>query len=412
MSVGILAGPSPIRRPRCGLTLVAEDCQSLKFAGKYADVEALNSGEVQLMQPVIDKLTRSRVAAMAPPSREVAFVFGANGFVGAHLVARLVREPGIERVIAAARPSATQTVQQRFAQTLHDYRIGEIDRSKIDLVEATPTQTYFGLPLRQYQALRADVDLIFNCASSTDYSASYLELRDDWVKSLLRVLQFSIDAKRKHLTYIGSVGAYFYRKPADFRRPDSWWYSGYAQMKWVNGQLLRWLARDDTFSVTLCESPYVLGATDVGLDPGRHYSWWRIIEIARSVGLIWQGPGMNYVPVDVLVDVLTQNASADSPMHRVLPCNPDPYSNELIAELLGVDVVHWSEFMGAVSERISVRHARTVLSANIDELVRIVNAPGALLPVGYDTSWCDNRRLYAMYLKNIAFRDVRRTVAA
>ncbi|MGY1984090.1 SDR family oxidoreductase [Nocardia gipuzkoensis] len=403
-------GPAALGVSPRDLSVIAEDCPSLRFVGRCADIEALNHGDRSKLRPIVDEATNIRVAAMAPPGREVALVLGGNGFVGAHLVARLTREPGIRKVLAAVRSSAEHTVEQRFDQTVRRYRIGEIDRDKVELVEATPTLARFGLPVERYRKWSEEVDLVFNTASSTDYSASYLALRDDWTKSLLRVLQFSVDAKRKHVTYMGSVGSYFYREPADFQRPDSWWYSGYTQMKWVNGALLRWLACSDTFSVTLCESPYVLGATDVGLDPGRLYSWWRIIEIARSAGLIWDGPGMNYAPVDFLVDVLALNASSKSPLWHILPCNPIPYHNELLAELLDLELVDWDQFMDAVSRKISVRHAHSVLSSNIDQLVRLVNEPGAVLPNGYDSSWCDNRRLYSLYLRNIDFRDVRRKV--
>src|SRR5262249_32772476 len=158
-----------------------------------------------------------------------------------------------------------QSPEQRLAQTLTRYQAAEFDRAKVEVLDADPTRTHLGLSARQYQTLAEEVDLVFSCASSSDYSDSYLDLRDDWVKGLLRLLHLPVQAGRKPLTYLGSIGSSFSQHPADFVRPDSWWYSGYAQMKWVNGQLLRWLARDGAFSVTLCEAPYVLGSTTVGL---------------------------------------------------------------------------------------------------------------------------------------------------
>jgi thioester reductase-like protein len=174
----------------------------------------------------------------------------------------------------------------------------------------------------EYADLAHTVGSIYNCASSTDYTDSYLDLRNDWVLSLLRMLEFSVTSSRKHLTYLGSIGAHLYQKPDDFRRPDSWWYSGYAQMKWVNATLLGWLSESETYSVTLCEAPYVLGSTGNGLDPGRVYTFWRIVELAIAVGAIWDGPGMNYIPVDVLCDVMATNTSARRPQARLVPSNP------------------------------------------------------------------------------------------
>jgi nucleoside-diphosphate-sugar epimerase len=388
------------------LAVLSEDCPSLRFAGKFADIEALNRGDTAVLRPFVDATTRVRVSRMADPGTEVALVLGGNGFVGAHLVARLSRAANISKVIAAVRHSAQQTGEEKLEQTLRQYRIANVDRDKIEVIDATPTQTMFGLQVERYRQLSEDVDMLFDCAGSTNYSASYRELRDDGFKSLLRVLQFSIESKRKHVTYMSSVGAYFYRGVADFRRPDSWWYSGYSRMKWVNSAVLRWLALDGLFAVTLCEAPYVFGATDIGLDPGRLYSWWRIVEIARSIGMIWDGPGMIYAPVDVLTDVLVLNALAPDRLIRLVPCNPVPYHNRMLAELLGVELVSWSRFMDAVSRGTSAQRVGSLLSSNIDELVRIVNQHGPLLPAGSDVSWCDNRRLYAMYLSNLDFRDV------
>jgi nucleoside-diphosphate-sugar epimerase len=301
-----------------------EDCPSLKFGGKLADIAALRHGDRTALCPTLDNTTRNRLSKMLPPGREVALVLGGNGFVGIHLVARLSREPGLRKVLATVRATPGCTPEQRLKQALARYKITDLNLNRVTLVDVDPTKAMFGLSTERYIALTEEVDMVFNCASSSDYTTSYLELRDDWVKSLFRILQFSIEAKRKHVTYMGSISAYFYQNPSDFHRPNSWWYSGYAQMKWVNGELLRWLARDGSLSVTLCEAPYVFGSTKVGLDPGQHYSWWRIIEIARSIGLIWDGAGMNYTPVDILVEVLTINALLDKPLSRLLPRNPEP----------------------------------------------------------------------------------------
>lgn len=399
-------------RSRADIVTLAEDCPALRFSSKFADIVALGCGRAGLLSPVFDRRATGSVAPSRGGGREVALVLGANGFVGTHLVAALTRQPGIRKVYAAVRSTPDLAGGARLQATLTRYRIHDIDLDKIVPTPADLTKRNFGLADDEYTRLLEDTDFVFSCASSTDYSRSYLELRNDWVLSLLRVLQFSVERRRKHLTYLGSVGASFYRNPSDFRRPDSWWYSGYCQMKWVNGALLRALFDVDDVSVTLCEAPYVLGSTAVGLDPGRHYSWWRLIDLAATAGAIWKGPGMNYIPVDVLAEVVANNALADGPLNYLLPCNPIGYHNTLFADLLDLDLVEWPDFVRLVSHRISPRYQDTLLSSNVDALIRIVNEPGPTLPRGHDPSWCDNRRLFGMYLRNIDFRaSSRREVA-
>ncbi|MGN7131824.1 SDR family oxidoreductase [Rhodococcoides corynebacterioides] len=381
------------------------DAPSLLFPRKYADIAALSAGDAMLLRPVLDPATADAVADMPEPRHEVALVFGANGFVGAHLVAELSTRDDVTTVYAGVRGSADVPAADRFEETVARYDITEIDRSKITVIEAVPTRTRFGLDEATFVHLRETVDQVFNSASSTDYDATYLDLRRDWFESLLRVVQFTLESRRKHLTYMGSIGAFLYCNPEDFLRPDSWWYSGYCQMKWINGRLLRWLNADALASVTLCESPYVLGSTTVGKDPGRVYSFWRAIELGNSVGALWDGPGMNYAPVDVLTQVLADNALADSPLAYLVPSNPEPYSNAVLADVLGLDLVPFDEFVRRVNQHIPPARTAALLGSDVNDLIRRSNAP-SVLPAGTDTSWWDHTALFTKYLAHIEFRDV------
>lgn len=81
--------------PETDLAVLTEDCPTLKFRGRFADIEALSAGDSTRLLPIVDETTPIRTAEMASPGREVALVLGSNGFVGAHLAARSTREPGI-----------------------------------------------------------------------------------------------------------------------------------------------------------------------------------------------------------------------------------------------------------------------------------------------------------------------------
>jgi len=115
-------------------------------------------------------------------------------------------------------------------------------------------------------------------------------------------------------------------------------------MKWVNGSIIETIAKDALLAVSLCEAPYIFGSTTRGVDPGLVYTYWRILEIAKSIKTMYAGPGMNYCPVDVLVGVLAVNALARRPLGHLRPCNVEPYDNELLATLLGCSLASWDEF--------------------------------------------------------------------
>jgi nucleoside-diphosphate-sugar epimerase len=398
-----LAGrPAPPPARRSGApSLLSPEFPHVRFAGKFADVEALSRGDAEALQPSLEAGMADRWSGYVRPAAASALVIGGNGFVGAHMVAHLSTLPQVASVSALVRNDGTDG-RERLDATLRKYQVSAVDWSKIEVIEGSPTMPRFGLPERAYCDLADAVDLVFNCASSTDYSVGYLDLRSDWVLSLLRLVEFCGDRRPKHLTYLGSVGRFFYQEPHDFARPDSWWYSGYAQMKWVNAQLLISLAAQG-MPVTLCDTHYVLGSTTLGLDPGRTYSLWRVLELTKALGVIWDGAGMNYVPVDVLVGSVTANSLAASPLTRMLPRNVEAYRTSLWAAGLGIDVVPWKLFVAEVQERAS-RVMGSLFSSDIDRLVGIVNRPEAVFPPDWSFSWPTNEDLFDLYFSRIGFR--------
>jgi nucleoside-diphosphate-sugar epimerase len=383
------------------LSLLAPEFPSVHFAGKFSDIEALNKGDAKALRPTLETYAGSKWSCIQPPSERNALVLGGNGFVGGHLVAHLSTRPEIRKVWALVRADG-MSPRDRLAATLSKYQVSDVDWSKIEVIEGTPTAPIFGLPGGTHAELSETVDLVFNCASSTDYSVGYLALRSDWVLSLLRLIEFCANGKAKHLTYLGSTGRFFYQEPQDFARPDSWWYSGYAQMKWVNAQLLISLGAQG-LPVTLCDTHYVLGSTTIGLDPGRTYSLWRVLELVKTLGAIWDGPGMNYVPVDVLVESVAANSLSQKPLTRMLPRNIEPYRTSLWAAEMDVHVVPWRVFISEVEQR-APRVLDSLLSSNIDHLIRIINRPAPVFPEGYTFPWPTNEALFELYFRKIRFR--------
>src|SRR5262249_48548832 len=185
----------------------------------------------------------------------------------------------------------------------------------------------------------------------------------------------------KQLSYIGSTIVHLFEGPEDFARPDSWWYSGYGQMKWVNQNLLRGLA-EEGLRTQVCEAPYILGSTAAGRDRGYVYVFWRILTLANQFGLAWDGDFLDFVPVDVLVEAMVRNSLAETPLPVIRPLHPERLRIAEIAPLLGCKVVSWDEFYDAV-KRFATPKQLEKLPVNLPDLIRKA-ALSPIYPPGLD----------------------------
>src|SRR5262245_26167317 len=159
---------------RQDLCLLSDDCPSLRFNGKFADLVALNTGDEFALRPVLDEDTRARLDSLPCQGTDTALVVGGNGFVGAHVVARLSRDPRIRMVLATVRASDGRDPRERLDETLRKYKVTDLVPRKDQGIRRDPVKSRFGLPAARYRELAEDVDLVFGCATSNDYTIPYL----------------------------------------------------------------------------------------------------------------------------------------------------------------------------------------------------------------------------------------------
>jgi thioester reductase-like protein len=142
-------------------------------------------------------------------------------------------------------------------------------------------------------------------------------------------------------------------------------------MKWVNQSILTLLAGRG-LPVTVCEAPYVLGSQTVGLDRGLRYTFWRAAAVTRQLGMVWDGPGMNFVPVDLLVDTVIENTQRPAPLAIVRPRIPQDYTMASVADAIGCQVVGWEQFHRVVSAT-AVDAIRRVFPVDLPEIIAKTN---------------------------------------
>lgn len=387
------------------------DFSNFIFKSKFADIVALDTGDFSKLEIKLDEQTQQKINDNRNnlTSGRNILVLGGNGFVGVHLINRLLQDERVQRVYTIVRSSNSMSSRERIQTMMSAYALSleRIQNSKLQCLEGTITQERFGLTQTQYTRLSFEVDTVFQCASSTDYSLSYLDLRSNWVLGLLQVVQFCIDGKIKQLTYLGSVIAHLYQDSQDFLRPDSWWFSGYAQMKWVNQKMLASLISNG-LPITVCEAPYILGSTSIGKDPGLHYSFWRLLRTAKNLEIIWDGNGVDFVPVDILTNTLVENAFSLEPLPLIRPCYPTRYSNKILAILLGCQLVSWEKFYTNICN-IPQKSIRRMICVDAPKLIEKTRKIPIYEPEFQPNAFPSVEHLMTLYCEQAPINDLHKT---
>lgn len=138
-------------------------------------------------------------------SSEAILVTGATGFIGRHLLLRLL-ERG-HRVFALVRPAGGLSGKERLMQAMHVARgngFPEEMRARLEALEGDLVAPGLGLPRRVQEQLAADVRQIFHCGGNTQFypkdRAAYRAVHLDAPVNILRVIGRGQRVRFHHLS--------------------------------------------------------------------------------------------------------------------------------------------------------------------------------------------------------------------
>ncbi|TGZ15243.1 hypothetical protein DV517_02160 [Streptomyces sp. S816] len=214
---------------------------------------------------------------------------GATGFVGSHLLARLLADTDAEIVCtvrAADVPEATSRVHAALTQ--HGIAPGERASARLTALPADLARTDLGLPQETLADLAASCDAIFHNAASVSILRDYTTLRAANTESTRRLLRLAAVGTTP-LHYVSTLSVapparHRAEVPEEFLPFHEGLRHGYQRSKWASEHLLEQAAQRG-LPVTVHRLGRVLGPARTGYVNERDFLW-SVLRAGVPAGIV------------------------------------------------------------------------------------------------------------------------------
>ena len=356
---------------------------------------SISLAEDSMLGPEISPRGKARTTRLSVASS--ILITGTTGFLGSFLLDQLLRTTGQDTrfyCLVRDRDPGQGKSSNRVLETLKFYGLESYsaDERMIPIV-GDLTLPRMGLDNDQYQALAEDIDLIFHCAASVNYTYPYTTAKPHTVGGTLEVLRFACTATPKPVQYISSNGIFPggddtpYLENNEIDDFVGRMEGGYNQAKWAAERLV-WSAVSRGLPVCIYRPGNIGHHSRTGaVNPNDFLSL--IIKACERLGCAPLVPDWFFemTPVDFLVDAIAK--VADDPKHfgkvyNIVHQDPVP-ADQVFAGM---------EINGHVTERVPLEDWKSGLQAAADrdddpELKVLVHSLDSVEPYLSDTSVYD-----------------------
>jgi len=195
------------------------------------------------------------------PSR--VLVTGATGFLGAFLVARLLREPGLHVECLVRAPSAERGLS-RLQGVLQSFQLwDQAHASRLHVLAGDLGRPRLGLSTAEFERLTEEVDAVYHVGAVVNLVFPYTLLKPANVLGTQEVIRLAAQKRPKWLHYVSTNGFFLAPEYAGRAVSESDPASstehlghGYLQTKWVAEKLV-WLARERGLLTTIHRPTFI-----------------------------------------------------------------------------------------------------------------------------------------------------------
>lgn len=136
------------------------------------------------------------------------FLTGATGFLGAHILQRLLNMPTVQRVTCLVRSQPGTSASARIQQTMEKYDLwdGQLEKTqKIKTLEGDLTDPNLGLGDEQYTWLTNWASVIFHVGARVNWCEPYDTHYEPNVVGTSNMIRATVLGRRKTLHYVSSI---------------------------------------------------------------------------------------------------------------------------------------------------------------------------------------------------------------
>jgi amino acid adenylation domain-containing protein/thioester reductase-like protein len=239
------------------------------------------------------------------------FLTGATGFVGAFLVAELLKTTEAS-LYCLVRASSAEQGHDRIRGVLMEYGIWDPTfTDRIIPVNGTLSRPHLGLDAPQWQHLAAMVDVIYHCGADVNFLQPYHTLKASNVLGTAEVLRLACDGSVKPVHFVSSTyvfSRFSYPSGTDLTETmeplhDPKTTFGYTQTKWVSEQLVREAGRRG-LPVYVYRCGRVAGHSRTGACQTYDLVW-QAVKVGIEMGVApMLNMSLDITPVDYVVGAL------------------------------------------------------------------------------------------------------------
>lgn len=243
-----------------------------------------------------------------------SLITGATGFLGAHLLEKLLSLCPSQKVYCIVRCTNAQEGMERIIETFRRFRLSNTHLDMIEVVEGDICKPHFGVKNTIYRHLIIEVGTVFHCAASVNMLKSYDELKDTNVVGTKHVVDFCLEGCYKHLHYASTLSVFVATDrntgialETDQLEAPTNIYGGYGQTKYVAEKMI--LSLPSTLcKTTIYRFGLLCGSTITGISATKDFLG-MFFRGARKIGsLPIDSSGslaVDITPIDQAADVMT-----------------------------------------------------------------------------------------------------------